>query len=84
MPRKRFTDAGEIVEEEISGEEEVALAPSPEDDVLPFIPPPEKDYNFIAKGNVLICNACQNTRHTDPLARKDLCSAADPNCPRNK
>ncbi len=81
-PRKRVTASGEIVDEEIPEEP----LPSGLPPILePPPPPPEpKDYSYANIGGVFICKACESTKHTDPVARKELCSVADPSCPRNQ
>ncbi len=85
-PRKRVTASGEIVDEEIPEEPlPSGLPPISEPPPPPPPPPPEpKDYSYANIGGVFICKACENTKHTDPVARKELCSVADPSCPRSQ
>lgn len=82
--RKKVTESGEMVDEEIP-EDAIQAAIEPNPTLTPPPSPSEpKDYKFSLVNGVMLCGACQSTRHTDPVARKDLCAIADPDCPRNK
>jgi hypothetical protein len=54
-----------------------APPPPPQIDVTPG------DYSFQVIENIYYCKACGQSRHTDPIAQKDLCPVEDTKCPRN-